>query len=480
MKRICIILVCILALPFFSFAEGQADEPATKPTISTIKATLDIVLKEEDRRDLWVAEFKKLTGIQLVVNQPLHAQYQEKLRIMIASGEIPDIYETMPTQAALYAKDGAAIALDDFAAANPNIAAIPGELIDSYRMKDGKLYFFPLQLGGGCLGYIRKDWLDNLGLKMPTTYEEMVEVLEAFTKKDPDQDGKADTVGYSVTLTGDAIFQDMYNRLVMLDAKGNFTKKAGVWVDGFSQPEMAQALGRWQDLYKRGIVDPEIFTNTTSIMREKFFQGRLGLFEYWAGKWGFNIQRDTRTGDTEKAVVVPLPAIKGARYLNRLAPVFCISTKTKDPKAVFDNFIGLMWDKGRGQMLFTYGVEGMHWKKGGAPGTIEMLPGPSNPKVPWGKAYLEPTFTLNDWKLPFALDKETMNSLAVWRANLESVPLESGGPVYDRGIGQLHLLRLEIFSKITKGDLTIEAGMKLYADRAKTLGVETMIKELNS
>jgi putative aldouronate transport system substrate-binding protein len=239
------------------------------------------------------------------------------------------------------------------------------------------------------------------------------------------------------------------------------------------------ALGRWQDLYKRGVIDPEIFTNTTSVMREKYYQGRVGLFEYWAGSWAFKIQRDTKIGSGDQAVVIPMLAIKGARYLNRLAPVFCISSRTKDQKAVFDNFIGLMWDKGRGQTLFTYGVEGIHWTKA-ATGAMEMLPNPSNPKILWYKSYVEPVFTLNDWKLPVQLDNETLNSIRIWRASLETQSLEAGGDVYNRGIGQLHSLRLEIFSRITKGELSVDAGLRLYADRAKSLGVDAMIRELNS
>jgi len=479
MRKLAFILIFFVMIPFFSFAEGQADGPAIKPTISVIKATMDTTfIKPEDRQDAVCAEFKKLTGITLQVIQPVHAQYEEKLQIMISSGEIPDIFETNPTKATLYARDGAIVALDSFIAAHPSMKSINPEIIEAYRMKDGKIYFFPYQLGGGCVGYVRKDWLDKLGLQIPTTYDELVNVFEAFTKNDPDGNGKADTFGYSITLMGDGQFQDMYNRLIMLDARGIFIKKAGVWVDGFAQPEMRAAMGRWQDLYKRGVIDTEIFTNNTSMMREKFFQGRVGLFEYWSGSWGFKIQRDTKIGSGDQAVVVPMAPIKGARYLNRLAPVLCISSKAKDPKAVFDNFIGLMYDSGRGQNLFTYGVEGIHWKRS-PDGMMQMLPVPSNPKIVWAKTYIEPVFRLNNMKISVPLDRETLTSVEIWRANSDTMPLEDGDVVFNRNIGQLHTLRLEIFSKITKGELSVDAGLKQYMDRSKNLNVETMIKELN-
>ena len=50
---------------------------------------------------------------------------------------------------------------------------------------DGKIYGLPM-MGNGYdevpVMFIRQDWLDNLGLKMPTTIEELKEVARAFTR----------------------------------------------------------------------------------------------------------------------------------------------------------------------------------------------------------------------------------------------------------------------------------------------------------
>ncbi|MBN1523644.1 MAG: extracellular solute-binding protein [Spirochaetales bacterium] len=478
MKKISIILIFFVMLPFFIFAEGQ-DEDIVTPTapIPKIKAVLDVVVKVHDDQAAWAAKYKKLTGIELEILQPTHNKYEEKLKIMIAGGDIPDIFETMPTFASLYAKEGAAVALDGFIAANPNLASVPKRLLDSYRSQDGKLYFFPLQLGGGCVGYIRKDWLDKLGLSIPTTYDELVNVMEAFTKRDPDGDGQANTYGYSATLMGDGIFQDMYNRNIMLDAKGNFFVKNGKWVDGFAQPEMKEALARWQKLYKAGIIDPEIFTNQTSDMREKFFQGRTGIVEYWVASWAFKMQRDTHAASGPNAVVKPFAPVKGAKYLDRLARVFCISTKTKNPKAVFDNWIGLMWDQGPGQELFVYGVEGIHHKKLGG-NKVEFLPSPANPKIRLSKIYVEEFYQINDGDIRSKQDAITDEATRIWQKNSEPLSLEAGGDVYNRYIGEIHNLRLEIFSKVTKGDMSPDEGMREYIRKSKNFQVDQMIREL--
>jgi putative aldouronate transport system substrate-binding protein len=44
----------------------------------------------------------------------------------------------------------------------------------------------------------RQDWADKLGIKKPTTIEEVYEMCKAFTEGDPDGNGKADTTGLSI------------------------------------------------------------------------------------------------------------------------------------------------------------------------------------------------------------------------------------------------------------------------------------------
>ena len=49
---------------------------------------------------------------------------------------------------------------------------------------------------------IWQDWLDNLGLEMPTTFDELYDVLYAFTYNDPDGNGVQDTYGAVTSYVG--------------------------------------------------------------------------------------------------------------------------------------------------------------------------------------------------------------------------------------------------------------------------------------
>ena len=57
------------------------------------------------------------------------------------------------------------------------------ELLDSVKY-DGKLMAMPETVidHGPCLLWLRKDWMDKLGLEEPQTLEEAFDVNEAFQK----------------------------------------------------------------------------------------------------------------------------------------------------------------------------------------------------------------------------------------------------------------------------------------------------------
>ena len=70
---------------------------------------------------------------------------------------------------------------------------------------------------------IRNDWLKKLGLAVPQTTDELLNVAKAFAKQDPDGNGKADTHGIALSfLTGyviDAMFGNGGGSPILQDGK---------------------------------------------------------------------------------------------------------------------------------------------------------------------------------------------------------------------------------------------------------------------
>ena len=89
--------------------------------------------------------------------------------------------------------------LNDYFAANPDIKHWD-EDIYSWSAIGGKFYGVPFITqyeAANRLILMRQNWLDALHMSYPCTLDEMKAVLTAFTKNDPDGNGKNDTVGFT-------------------------------------------------------------------------------------------------------------------------------------------------------------------------------------------------------------------------------------------------------------------------------------------
>ena len=101
-----------------------------------------------------------------------------------------------------YGMEGAFLPLDDLIAEHaPNIKKFFDEhpdLRQAITAADGNIYFIPYVPDGDFARawFIRQDWLDKLGLKVPQNVDELHDVLTAFRDKDPNGNGQKDEIPY--------------------------------------------------------------------------------------------------------------------------------------------------------------------------------------------------------------------------------------------------------------------------------------------
>ena len=128
---------------------------------------------------------------------------------------------------------------------------------------------------------IRKDWLDNLGLGVPTTTDELLEVMRAFTLNDPDGNGKNDTWGYGS-------FQEINNyeawpgrRLEPIfgafGVEGTWNMTAGNAGLNILKPEFYDAMVYLKKIVDEGIMDPNWLAYKKDDFRAAWKQGRFGI-----------------------------------------------------------------------------------------------------------------------------------------------------------------------------------------------------------
>ncbi len=487
-KSLALLLTLASLTSVFAACQKKTGEPGAGTPGTTakepqkpdkIKAFVDTFMVKEQGHDQLIEEYKKQTGITLEITQPAHNQYYDVLNVTFASGDIPDVVEIAEQNYLKYATQGGLADLTQQVKNSKVLQAVEPAYMDALKVS-GKQYGVPLQTGGGCVTYIRQDWLDNLGLKVPTTYDELYNVMKAFTFNDPDKNGKNDTIGYTSVLVAEGKLQEQYLRDFYWDSSPDFVLKDGKWVDGFSQPEYMEGLLRVKKAYQDKILDQELFTNQTSTARDKFTASKVGIFPYWNNYWASRLEDTTKQSSAPNAKLVAIPAIKESYYLNRAPVATAITSKSKNVDGVFKWFVEYMHDGGPGQTLFSYGVENVHWQK--KDNKVEALPILNNPKQKFDKVWFSADNTVTPYTngplIP--LDPRITQAIDAFKGNFKQVKIFPASDTYTKVSSDLYKLRQEVASKIIIGELTPEQGMARYNTDAKKIGVDKILTEFNS
>lgn len=226
---------------------------------------------------------------------------------------------------------------------------------------DGKMYGMtsartPLGIANHGM-WIRKDWLDALGLKMPETMEELNEAALAFTKNDPDGNGQNDTFGIGLNYNGWTIMKSMYGQ----PSEGMAVEDGVVsdWVGSEAYADCFTMLKSW---YENGVIDPEYVTDTNyERQRQLLVTGKTGIY---LGSYNHEAEWRELKSNVPEAEWVPLEPVEtkyGKFGLYQEPPakmMICMNKDCENPEAVM---MFLDWMLEEGWMAVTNGEEGVHY-----------------------------------------------------------------------------------------------------------------------
>lgn len=234
-------------------------------------------------------------------------QAEQKVNLMFATGEFPDILN-VNMQQFQELKDADAIADLTDAFDKYTLPEIKNDLIKDGEAgmkavsKDGKLLGFPMlsnPTGAIELLWLRYDWIKNLGMQEPKTMQDVLALAEAFATKDPDQNGEKDTVGFGFTkeLFDVGTLGGFFNSFHAYP-KGWIKGQDGSLVYGNIQPEMKTALASLQEMYKNEWVDKEFAIKDDNKLVEDITAGKVGMIygAWWNAAWPiqFNVTKDPK------------------------------------------------------------------------------------------------------------------------------------------------------------------------------------------
>ena len=280
------------------------------------------------------------------------SDFGEKMNLCIGSGTIPELMNVNATQYRALLKYAMIQPLDqyfdDYASdALTGYVESGGEELKKCISNDkGEMMAIPapnITAGGINEMWIRQDWLDNLGLEVPRTWDEMAAVAEAFVTQDPDGNGEADTIGILGPGNSDHMNAIGGNQFGLDPLFSSFQSYPQYWLQdedgtvkyGSIQPETRTALEKIQKLYTDKLIDPEMLVRSNC--QEAVLSGKVGIF---FGPWwcGYTVGDATLAGEADwRAYFTPL-AEDGGYYTHMAEPTtqYVVASKScKNPEAAF-------------------------------------------------------------------------------------------------------------------------------------------------
>lgn len=321
-------------------------------------------------------QLEKETGVKVKYTHPANNQSKEQFNLMIASNELPDMieYDWTGRSAGSYPggpekaiADKVIVPLNDLIDKHaPNLKKklqADKELDKMIKTDSGKYYAFPQIRNPSGLVFrgpiIRKDWLDELGLPMPTTIDEWETVLKAFKEK------KGATAPLSVTyVNGNLEMRDAFigayktSNSFYLDDQGKVKY-------GPIDPQYKDALALLRKWYAEGLFDKDFALTDGKALDTKVLGGQtgatVGLLSGGLGRW-----LDTMKSKDPKfnVVAAPYPTLKkgekpfiGHRDF-KYAPggSKAITASAKNPELVV-KWLDYAYSE-KGGLLYNFGIEG--------------------------------------------------------------------------------------------------------------------------
>lgn len=248
---------------------------------------------------------KSVINVQNVdVFEANDSQYDTNVSMAISMGSLPDIM-VVSSQDEVEQLVGAGLIEDLTESYNNCISDRIRKMYESYgdSLKDmvtydGKIMALPETniTDGPNLVWLRKDWMDKLGLSEPHTIDDVVNIVKHFISEDPgnngvDTSGKPNTVGLVVDtdVTGECGYSSEFLLDIIFACFGAYPKQwimndDGEIVYGSVTDEAKEALSYISSLYNQGVIDNDFLLRTSTNICELIENGMCGSFfgPWWA------------------------------------------------------------------------------------------------------------------------------------------------------------------------------------------------------
>ncbi len=353
-------VMCVFIGILSIIACGKESSDVSDGSLPTLRILTSPVGGKNPNTDFLAPQIEELTGYKVEYHTITDdwSKVPEKLNLLMASGEKYDIVTGyLKPYMGQMVENGFMIPIDDLLNEyGANITANTDqkwfdEMVSSV---DGKMYAVPIKRTSPHINHTyayRKDIFDKHGIEIPQSTEELRVALQTIKDKEN-----------IIPLT----LYDLKNEEVILSAFGMSTAKwyevDGALVPKEKMPQYRDYLEYMASLYKDGLIDVDLPSNTPETIKTKFASGQAAIcawsWSYWPTLAG------VRTLDgAEVGYLQHLPDSTGKRHAKAFGTtvdkISMIPKSSKNPEHAI-KFLDALSKSENFEAIFI-GEEGVHY-----------------------------------------------------------------------------------------------------------------------
>ncbi|MGG4095822.1 extracellular solute-binding protein [Paenibacillus lautus] len=381
-KNWTVLLISVMMMSLLAGCGGKPEEGTVSPKPEETKQGTDssklsfsisfstggntyIESSPDINKDKWVLKLEEMTNTDLDIRLMSHKEFDQKMSLMFAGNEIPDVVGNMrggPTTGSMSGsvEAGVFMPLDDLLKEHaPNLMKMVTPAAWEEVSYNGKIYGIPAWLENPSrrATFIRTDLMEKAGIKeAPKTVEEYLDMLRAFKKL-----GVEHPYQYREGFKYADTFLGAYDVLPF-----QFMELNGEVVPKFFDVEnMSKALQTYKTMYDEGLIPKDFASLSQEDYGRNINAGKSGM---WASNGEGLIGFRTKLKEVDPSMKVDIypsptgPDGKGGLGLySSVSTTYYINNKVGKEKAIeIIKFLDWMLTE-EADMFFSFGIEGENY-----------------------------------------------------------------------------------------------------------------------
>lgn len=261
-------------------SSGGSAAAATGPLEVWVRGSGDSMKAYQDI----FAAFTRQTGIKVNVFSTL-TDFETKLSAAATAHRLPDVAIDDAAQLGSFETQGIVQQIQPSQISGSD--QIDPNAWNEAKDHSGADYAVPFSVQANLL-FVRKDWLDRLHFPVPTTWAQVEQDAVAFTKDDPDGDGKGDTYGMDVPGSTTRGYISWWWSTMLWQSGGDYVKSDGngKYTAALDAPAAVTAARQFEQLACTDkVVQPGYLNDSTTEANKAFETGVTGM--YLTGPYAF-------------------------------------------------------------------------------------------------------------------------------------------------------------------------------------------------